>query len=99
MCASSPRSQVLSSMESPSHRACGPAIDHEVERRTEVADLGLGDELGVHRADQISARQVEQLVAIGGHEPALEALQRQLRQAAVALDAMPDRRDEHLLGG
>src|SRR5438045_2863245 len=98
MWCSSARSRVLSNMASPlgSHHT-HTAIQHEVERRAEVLDLRLRDQPRVHRANQIGAREVEQAIAVRIEEPSLEAVEREVRDAAMALELVPDRRDEDLL--
>src|SRR4051812_19389213 len=47
-------------------------IQDEVERGTEILDLGVLDQTRIHVVDHVRARQRELLVAVGTHEPALE---------------------------
>src|SRR5215468_7279741 len=72
-------------------------IEHEVERRSAIVDLGLVDLFGVHRPDQIGAREHEPAVSVCSYEPALEVIEGKVAGLAVAFDRAPDRGHVDLL--
>src|ERR1043166_887260 len=77
MCASSVRSRLLSNMAPPLLGGrIASRIEHEVERGAAVLDLGLAHLLGIHRTDDIRARKREPAIAIRGHQPLLEVIER-----------------------